>query len=130
MKKVDDIEDFQDIEDICNNVKNKGGIMTVSMGDLRDAYGVAKLGIHVLNSIEEELSKRAIKIRGKLTLSQWDYVRLYHSDSEFNKLVEAYENLTEDSDNYLRKLTNKNEEECTKLKRKISEIKDIVDDIN
>ncbi len=78
---------------IQEKVQKQGGFLTLYMRDLREAYGVAKLGQHVVTSIDRELRAVGLGHVNDLTESQWDNVRLYQKGHPAEDLVNAFNSI-------------------------------------
>lgn len=51
---------FKDIAELKVALENSGGALTVYMGELRDALGYDRLGVHVKKQIGDELAKNGM----------------------------------------------------------------------
>jgi hypothetical protein len=81
---------FQDFDAVERSLRASRGVLSVQMGQLRDACGVKKLGVHVRAAIEDELEGRNIGYFPRpLPASQGDPVRLYEKGTVVSELIEA-----------------------------------------
>lgn len=113
---------------ISEDLDSSGGVMCVSMENLRDAFGVAKLGVHVVDSIKKELTKRGIGYYPE-TLSKYQHecVRLYRKGSDVDKLFTAMTHLrtyefmeeNEQNDEIIKNIINSNYEDMVSQVRAI-----------
>ena len=98
---------YDSLEQIKEAVADHGGVLTLNMGELRDAYGADRLGSHIREGIEGEFGELGLAHRPRrLTNCQEDTVRLYLPKSPVGKLLEAASRRGESSDNVLRRLAN------------------------
>ena len=90
-------------------VEAQGGVHVVTLGDLRSAIGVARLGPYVLEDIANQLRQEGLEYFPRLTLDdnpaprQWHPVRLILANpaSPIYKAMKAIEDPTEDGDAFL-----------------------------
>jgi hypothetical protein len=82
---------------IANN-----NIHTVTMESLRDLNGSGKLGVHVIEEIQDALASRGLgHVPQELPSSQNDQVRLYVRGTEIGHLIETVLNVGEQNDKRL-----------------------------
>lgn len=94
---------FRDFQTIRAELDNEGGILSISMGELRDAYQVFRLGVHVRKGIHDTLESKGIgHYPAELPVYQDDRVRLYTLGSAFANMVKDLDDLTEEADQRLR----------------------------
>jgi hypothetical protein len=112
---------FATMEELVQHVEENGGVATVEMGQLRDAYGSGRLGIHVRQGIADELAKVGLGYGppGDLPDNQWKLVRLYRKGSPVGKLIEAAHDCSSDSDRVLREAAGGNAAQTLKEIREL-----------
>ncbi len=99
------LEEDETLDDIRQELDEKGGTMSVSMRRLRNAFGAKKLGVVVRRDISSELARRGIAhYPESLPDSQNDWVRLFKVDSPAARLVNAVVRPGEDSDAYIQEV--------------------------
>jgi hypothetical protein len=77
-------------EELASLVDGNAGVFTVTMGELRDAYGVRKLGVHIRNGISEKLRTLGLRhLPDVLPIYQEEYARIYRDGSPVGKLIAA-----------------------------------------
>ena len=75
---------YNSIYQVKQAVADNKGILRLSMGELRDAYGASKLGKHILTNISNELAKHGLgHFPFDLPSSQDNRVNIYDCDSPF-----------------------------------------------
>lgn len=75
-------------DDIKADVENSGNVLTVTMEKLRDAHGVAKLGVHVRAGISSELAGIGLgHVPQELPAYQHELVRLYKHGTPVGELI-------------------------------------------
>ena len=75
-------------DDIKANVENNGNVLTVTMERLRDAHGVAKLGVHVRDNISSELAGIGLgHVPQELPAYQHELVRLFKYGTPVGELI-------------------------------------------
>ena len=80
-----------------------GGVYTIMMEELRDAYGAGKLGIHVRTGISDKLRSLGLDhLPEDLPLFQEGRARIYRKGQPVGKLIEAVARIDEDQDEILR----------------------------
>jgi hypothetical protein len=119
--------EFRKIKD---KVQNKGGFLTVYMRELREAYGVAKLGPNVNAKISRELRAVGLECANKLTENQWDSVRLYQIGHPAEELINAFHLIDANNDSADQILINAcQSENCLEYREAIINIRDVVNGI-
>lgn len=84
-------------------VKESGGIMTLNMETLRNAYGAGKIGKHVLSGISKELAGQGLAhFPLELPNYQHEVVRIYQLGSPVADIIDAASQVGEDNDELLR----------------------------
>lgn len=96
--------EFKTFEELANMVDKNGGVVTVTMGQLRDAYGAGKLGVHIRNGISDRLRQRGLRHwPEELPIYQEQYARIYRDGSLVGKVISAaVRDLGEAADQILR----------------------------
>src|SRR4051794_40487060 len=90
-------------DEIRERVSDQGGVMTISMGELRDAHGAGKLGIHVRTNISKELRRRGLNHAPEdLRVYQHETVRVWLMGSPAGDLIEAVNSISPESDQAIR----------------------------
>ncbi|MEW6048431.1 MAG: hypothetical protein AB1609_18465 [Bacillota bacterium] len=94
----------EELDGIAQRVREHRGLLSVTMGELRDAAGFGKLGSNVVQRISQELANRGIRhFPRHLPTYQWEVVRLYESDSVAARLIKAAVTPGREEDEVLRK---------------------------
>lgn len=94
---------YRGYEEINSDLEGYGGLMSVSMQELRDAQGVFRLGTHVRRSIHNKLQSLGIgHLPRELPEYQEHRVRLYKLGSPIAQNIEDILNPTEEADERLR----------------------------
>jgi hypothetical protein len=77
-------------DDIKTDVEKNGNVLTVTMEQLRDAYGAGKLGIHVRDKISSTLAGLGLgHVPVVLPTCQHELVRLYKKGTPVGDLIET-----------------------------------------
>lgn len=77
-------------DELREEVEKSGGVLTVSMGVLRDAHGAGKLGVNVRANISKELRRRGLGHSPEdLPVYQHEAVRIWLMGSPAGDLIEA-----------------------------------------
>lgn len=107
-------------EDLISAVDAGGGFHTLTMGELRDAYGVGKLGIHVVKGISEKLAGLGFAhYPRELPQYQHERIRVFRMGVPVAKIIAAVLNVDEASDQILRSVKGSEAEDTL---RKIREL--------
>ena len=89
-------------DQIKNNVENNGNVLTISMEQLREAHGAAKLGVHVRDQISATLAGMGLgHVPIDLPSYQHEFVRLYKRGTEVGQHIETVLNPGEQNDKKL-----------------------------
>jgi len=89
-----DKNEFKTFEELKQHVEAAGGLLTVTMGALRDAQGASKLGKYVVEGIGDNLAKQGLKFYpDEMPLLQYECVRVYTDGTAISKLFEAVQTL-------------------------------------
>lgn len=90
-------------DELRNKVSEQGGVLTVTMGTLRDAHGAGKLGSTVRENITKELRSRGLNhAYEELPSYQSDKVRLWLMGTPAGDLIEAVYNESAGTDKMIR----------------------------
>jgi hypothetical protein len=99
---------FNTFQELKSLVDQFGGVMTVTLGELRDAYGVDRLGVHVKAGITKKLDGEGLKAYPpELPTYQHELVRVYKAGSAISELIDAVLNPDEAHDEELRQAVSK-----------------------
>ena len=98
--------DFQSFEEIRGQVEASEGVLTVSMRNLRDAYGAGKLGVHVRAGIRKSLIGQGLAhYPPELPEQQYDLVRIYLQGAPIEDRINAVLEVSPETDEQLRRWT-------------------------
>lgn len=87
---------------IKERVEQQGDIRTVTMEELREAYGASRLGVHVRNEISRALAGVGLgHIPEELPSYQHEQVRLYKKGTTAGELIDTVLSPGEYNDNKL-----------------------------
>lgn len=104
------MSNFEDFDDISDHVKQNEDVVSLTMGQLRDAVGADKLGIHVRKQITSELHKRGLAAApAELATYQHENVLIYRSGTKVAKLVDAVINPSTKAAGFVRDLVKTND---------------------
>jgi hypothetical protein len=99
------------LETIKDKVEAEGGVASLLMGDVRDAYGAGRLGVHVRSGISKALLGMGLgHFPTDLPDSQYARVRIYKLGSSVADVIEAVLNPGEAGDARLRETAGGNAE--------------------
>lgn len=105
-------------------VEDNGGLHPVTMGELRDEHGAAKLGTHVRARISRELRSHGLgHFPVQLPAYGHEEVRLYFLGSSIEELVMGVMEPSEQGDEALREAADPGSTRATEM---LNEIRDIV----
>lgn len=91
------------IEEVRVAVEANRGILTLSMEQLRDAYGAGKLGKHILIGISKSLAGQGLgHFPLELPNCQHENVRVYKLGSPVSDIIDAVFNVSDENDDVLR----------------------------
>jgi len=100
------IESLESLDELPGLVESGGGVLSLPMVYLRDAYGAGRLGVHVRSNISEALRGLGLAhMPAELPDSQWQEVRIYRVGSKAGKLIEAVMEIGERGDGVIREAT-------------------------
>lgn len=78
------------MHELVKRIDGQEGVLTTTMGEVRDAYGSERLGVNVRNGIHELLLRLGIgHYPARLPSYQSEVVRLFRSGSPVGKLIRA-----------------------------------------
>ena len=111
---------YNDFDEIKTALDSSGCILSLKMEELRDAHGVNRLGIHVLNAIHDNLQGKGIgHLPADLPQYQEEFVRLYSLGSPFANLLGDLKDYSKESDRRLIELSTNEYEEIIKRIREL-----------
>ena len=111
---------YDDFDDVRLAVEGHGGILTVHMGELRDAHGADRLGRHVRDAIRKALANRGLgHVPSDLPEYQREKVRLYVLGSRFADCLKDIDDLSPEADERLREIFLSNYEEIVSQIRQL-----------
>ena len=112
---------FKNMDDLKSQLEDKfGGVVTVPMWKIRDAYGAERLGVNVTANIMEELEGRGIgHLPKNLPRDQWADARVYLKNSAVGRVIKASLEIDADQDAILRRLTNEKADALLKRVREL-----------
>ncbi len=114
---------FKNLDEIKQMVEDKGGVASVQVETLRDAYGAGKMGKTVAQNISDALAGLGLKHwPGDFPNYSYEWVRLYVSGSQVAKIVDAVLECGDEEDELIRRVT-KSDDALT-----ISKIRELVCD--
>ena len=99
-------------EELKSNLTSNGGVMSITMEELRDAHGVFRLGVHVRKNIHDRLQGMGIGHYPELLPEYQDKrVRLYTLGGPVaNAMADLLTNLTDEADQRIRERLSANNE--------------------
>lgn len=110
---------FADLDQVKNEVENHGNVLTVTMGELRDAYGAGKLGANVVENIRKSLAGLGIAVSPDPEAEQAQKVRLYKLGTPVADLITAVTTPGPVEDDVIRRQIDEAAEELLKRVREI-----------
>ena len=124
MADKSDTEREQAFLDLKERIDSHGGVLSVRMGDLRDAYGAKSLGTNNIISIQSYLDENGIGYSpDELPTNGTKKVRLYTLVSRFNDTLKKYSgNISERDDAAVRESFT-----CASLYDTIKKIRKLLD---
>ena len=100
---MQDIGSIDNMEALDRSVDQNQGVVTLTMERVRDAHGDLRLGVHVRQSISDELRGLGIGHQPRpLPVYQEETVRLYRLGGSVAKLIDAVRNRSDENDEVLR----------------------------
>ena len=94
---------YESLEEIRDSVDGADGVLTPQMGDVRDAYGAGRLGVHVRTNISKKLRSMGLDhYPGELPPWQEGLVRIYRQGSAIADLIDAALDPSDEHDEELR----------------------------
>jgi hypothetical protein len=108
------------LEHIASEVDANGGIVTLPMWQIRNAYGAGRLGSTVRSNISEQLENLGLRhFPDDLPNDQNALVRLWRSKSAVGKIIRATRRVGDDYDQRLREAAS---QEAQHILRQIRDI--------
>jgi len=95
---------MSNFDEIRERVTANNDVLTLRMEELRDAFGVRRLGPHVCDEISQKLKGVGLGHTPELEPDGWLNVRLYRLGTPVAAVIAAVENPGADGDNRLREL--------------------------
>jgi hypothetical protein len=94
---------FSSMDQLLELVRSNGDVLTVSMDNVRDAYGAGRLGVHVRDGISKRLHGLGLgHYPPAIPESQFALVRVYRLGSSVADLIDAVLNPGVNHDDELR----------------------------
>jgi hypothetical protein len=104
---------FTNLDDIAQLVDKYGGVQSLLMMDLRDAYGKKRLSSAIRSEISAALAERGIAhFPQELPNSQDDMVRLFNVTSQVGKLIQVVLTCGDSEDEQCRQLASSPRRMC------------------
>jgi hypothetical protein len=85
-------------------VEQRENVLTVTTAELRDIYGVKRMGIHVAGEIEAKLKGVGLGVTPQIEADSWQQVRLFKLGTPVGDILTAANNPGEEGDKVLREL--------------------------
>jgi hypothetical protein len=112
--------EFDDYDDLSKLLDDNGGVISCEMRVLRDAHGVAKLGVNVVANISEALDHRGLgHYPDPLPISQSERARIYRRSSPVGQVIRAAEIVDQKNDEVLRGIAGNTSEAIIKKIREL-----------
>src|SRR2546423_1034557 len=100
---IQTLDDVDSLDDLPGLIDANGGVVSLPMVYLRDAYGAGRLGVHVRSNISQALRGLGLAhMPPELPDSQWQEVRIYRAGSSAGRLIEAVASVGEKGDAAIR----------------------------
>lgn len=116
------MSNFKSVDDIKKAVAENGGVLTMTMEQLREAHDFGRLGPHVKKAIGDSLAKNALGCFPELGDYQHQVTRVYQLGSPVGNLISAVLNPTARNDEKLRDAAGGEEAEIlTKIRALVCE---------
>jgi hypothetical protein len=91
-------------DDLKQKVEQNQNVLSVSTAELRDIYGVKRMGIHVAAEIEAKLAGVGLGVTPEIEPDSWQNVRVYKLGTPVGDILNAANNAGEEGDKTLREL--------------------------
>ena len=91
-------------DDLKQKVEKNQNVLSVSTAELRDIYGVKRMGIHVAAEIEAKLAGVGLGVTPEIEADSWQNVRVYKLGTPVGDILNAANNPGEEGDRTLREL--------------------------
>lgn len=115
-------EDYEDFNELEQEVRSNGDVMTTSMKALREAAGYKKLGRFVTEEISDNLNQHGLgHFPEILPENQHAPVRIYKKGTQISKMIEAANGIGENYDKQLREKTGASAEVIQKIRALLDE---------
>jgi hypothetical protein len=85
-------------------VEQHENVLTVSTAELRDIYGVKRMGVHVADEIQAKLAGVGLGVTPEIEADSWQQVRLFKLGTPVGDILTAADNPGEEGDKTLREL--------------------------
>ena len=93
------------MQDIVASVDEQGGVATLTMRELRHAYGAGRLGIYVVDAISRALRNHGLgHFPRRLPRNQNEQVRVFKLGSPVGEVIDAAIHVGKDHDQFLREV--------------------------
>lgn len=92
------------LEELRNQVLDHGGVITLGMASVRDAYGAKRLGPQICQNISDKLRGLGIGHVGEIPEHRTHDVRFFHIGSPVGRLIEAVMHPGEANDDRIREI--------------------------
>lgn len=110
--------DFETYEQLAEQVDLNGGVMTATMGQLRDVHGAGKLGSYVVSAIHEQLDSLGLgHAPVEMPRDQWERVLVYRKRTPVGRVVQAVVSVTKESDSILKEAVGNNGQSSDIIRR-------------
>lgn len=94
---------FKNLDEIKQAVEASQHVLTLSMEELRDAYGAGRLGEHVRANISKKLNGLGLgHVPEDLPKNYWDPIRVYKLGSKVADLIDAVLKPSKEHDDEIR----------------------------
>jgi hypothetical protein len=114
------LEDFDTLEELKELVESLGGLLTVDMEDVRDAYGAGRLGVHVRQNISKALNGLGLgHYPAELPDRQWELIRVYKFGTPAADLIGAVRDPSVENDELIREAVGGNAAETLEQIREL-----------
>ncbi|MEA2442087.1 MAG: hypothetical protein QOH76_3511 [Thermoleophilaceae bacterium] len=90
--------------ELKTKVEQHENVLTVSTAELRDVYGVKRMGIHVAGEIQAKLAGVGLGVTPEIEADSWQQVRLFKLGTPVGDILTAADNPGEEGDKKLREL--------------------------
>ena len=91
-------------DELKEKVEQNENVLTVSTAELRDIYGVKRMGVHVAHEIEAKLAGVGLGVTPEIEADAWQQVRLFKLGTPVGDILNAANNPGDEGDRTLRDL--------------------------